>query len=417
MLTDVRCRNAKAGDKPTKLGDSGGLYLYVTPTGFKSWRMKYRYSGKEKRLTFGAYPEISIAEARDMRDAARRLLREGIDPAIERKQRKAARQAEALNTFRLLAENWHAKQKPHWAPRYADQVLARFENDVFPKLGALPVTDITVPLVLEVLQAVERRGSIETAHRLRQHMSDIFVTAIAAGIATADPAGVVRKALSKNITGRRPAVRTIDEARAVLKKVEAERAYKVTKLASRLLALTAARPGVVRLAAPKEFEGLGSDAPIWRIPAAKMKLTAERKRDVDYEFIIPLSRQAVEVVGVALEAFGTEKVLFPGVQDANRPISDSTLSKLYRTAGYRGVHVPHGWRSTFSTIMNELAAVENRVGDRAIIDLMLAHVPQGVEPIYNRAGYMPRRRELGQEWADMLMKDARPAAELLTKRS
>lgn len=395
-----------------KLADALGLFLYVTPQGFKSWRMKYRFSGKEKQLTFGGYPEVSLLEARERRDEARKLLRDNLDPGVVRKQRAAEQRLRGANSLQAAVERWHAAQKPHWAPRYAGQVLDRFRNDVFPALGALPITDVTVPLVIDTLRKVERRGAIETAHRLRQHLSDVFQMAIASGDAATNPAAGITKAMKRYTTGRRPAVRTVAEARELLAAIEAAEASTSTKLASRLLALTAARPAMVRMAVPAEFEDLDGPGPIWRIPAAKMKLIAERKRDVSFEFVIPLAPAAVATVKAALGSFaGT--VMFPGIRNGATPISDNTLGKLYREAGYRGRHVPHGWRATFSTIMNEIAAIENRVGDRDIIDLMLAHLPADVESTYNRYAYLPRRRELAVEWAGLLMAGARPAQDLV----
>lgn len=412
MLTDLKCRLAKPRDRPYKIADERGLYLYVLPSGARSWRMKYRFADKEKRLTFGLYPEVSLTEARERRDAARRMVRDGIDPQIDKKQRRAETHTSERNTLEAVARRWHAQQLPHWAPRYGQQVLDRFENDVFPRLGALPIKAITVPLLLGALRTIEARGAVETAHRVRQHLSDIFETAIAAGLATSNPAGGLRKALGKVRHGRRPAVLDVPAARRVLCQVEAEPAYAMTKLASRLLALTAVRPSVVRLAAPGEFEELDGAEPLWRIPADKMKLTAAQKRDVRHEFLVPLSCQAVDVVRTAMTHAGTGPLLFPSVTKPRSPISDATLSNLYRAAGFTGQHVPHGWRSTFSTVMNALAAMENRVGDREVIDLMLAHMAAGVEPIYNRYAYMPRRRALAQEWADLLLPNCSPAGAL-----
>ncbi len=415
MLTDTKCRNARKAEKPQKLSDAHGLYLYVTPTGFKSWRMKYRFGNKEKRLTFGGYPEVSLQDARELRNAARLLLRSGIDPAIERKQREATIASESLRLFEPIARAWHDSQKSTWSPRYATKALASMEKDVFPSLGNVPIGSITVPMVLKTLRAVEERAAIETAHRLRQHMSEIFLYAIGAGLTESDPAHVVKPALLPMTKGRRPAVRLASEATAVLGRVEAMDAFPATKLASRLLALTAARPGVVRMAAPQEFEGLDSTTPLWRVPAEKMKLTVERKNDADFEFVIPLSTQAVEVVRAALLRFGSGPLLFPSVRSPKNPLSDNTLSKLYRDAGQRGRHVPHGWRATFSTVMNELAAVDDRTGDRGVIDLMLAHVPAGMsasEAAYNRAMYMPRRRAIAQAWADLLIVDLQSAQQL-----
>jgi integrase len=417
VLTDLKCRKAKAEAKPVKLADSLGLYLYVTPTGFKSWRMKYRWANREKTLTFGAYPEVSLTEARERRDAARKLLRDGADPGLVKRKQRAERLVAADASLKAVALRWHKAQAPHWSPRYAKQVLGRFEKDIFPAIGGLPIGEVTVPLLLGVLQRVEARGSIEIAHKLRQHLSAIFLNAIGAGLATSNPAEQLGRALTPYVNGARPAVRSVAEAKALLAAIEKEsaapwKAAPATKLASRLLALTAARPGMVRLAAAPEFEGLDGPEPLWRVPAVKMKLTARRKRDLALEFVIPLSPEAAEVAKLAIATFG--ETLFPGVRGTG-PISDSTLSKLYRSAGYTGTHVPHGWRATFSTVMNELAAIENRVGDRDIVDLMLAHLPRGVEAVYNRYAYLPRRRELACEWAQLLMEGAPPAASLLPR--
>ena len=413
MLTDVACRKAAPKDKAYKLADSNGLYLYVLPSGYRSWRWKYRFGGKEKRVVFGPYPDVSLIEAREFRTEAARSVRRGIDPSIEKRQRGAAAIARAGATFEQLARDWHESQKSVWSPRHAEDVLHRFEQDVFPRLGKMPIADITPPIVLEVLRVVEKRGAIETSRRLRQRISEVFAQAIATGIAISDPAAGLARALKKPRKGKFPAVRTVEQAQELLKTTEAQAGHPLTKLASRLLALTAVRSGVLRLAEPREFEGLDGKEPIWRIPAAKMKLVLERKEDHGFEFIVPLSRQAVATVKVAMSFSGSGPLIFRSVRHPRRPISDSTIGKAYRDAGYSGIHVPHGWRSTFSTVMNELAEEKNRVGDRAIIDLMLAHVPAGVEAAYNRAAYMPRRRELAQEWSDMLLDGFPPPYTLL----
>ncbi|WP_242140899.1 integrase arm-type DNA-binding domain-containing protein [Sphingomonas sp. TREG-RG-20F-R18-01] len=404
MLTEIVCRNAKPRDKAYKLADEKGLYLFVTTTGFRSWRMKYRFGLVEKRLTIGPYPEVTLREARDARDEARKLLRADIDPAIARKQRQAASVISAGNTLEMLARAWVTDQASGWTERYATKSLQSLELNVFPSLGSVPISDVTVPMVLQTLRAMESRGAIETAHRVRQHLSAIFLVAIGAGLATNDPAHVVKAALQPMQHGRRPAARALEVARGHMRRIEGAAAYPATLLASRLLALTAARPGIVLLAEVSEFEGLDGEKPIWRVPATKMKLTRQRKLDADFEFVMPLAKQAVAVVRAAMMLGKPDRqYLFPGISRHSRPLSSNTLGKHYRDAGLQGKHVPHGWRSTFSTIMNELAAVEERSGDRQIIDMMLAHMQEGVEAIYNRAAYMPRRRQLSQEWADMLM--------------
>lgn len=412
-MTDVACRRAAPREKPYKLADGEGLYLYVTPSGYKSWRMKFRVGGKEKRLVFGPYPEISLVEARELRMAAARSRRNGIDPSVEKRQRSAAQLAKAGMTFETIGREWYASQESAWSPRYANIVRKSLDQDVYPRIGNLPITDITTPLVLEVLRAIEKRGAIETAHRVKQRISEIFVRAIGSGIAESDPAAVAGRALASPRKGKFPAVLAIGLARNVLIRTEAQPGHPLTKLSSRLLALTAVRSGVLRLAEEKEFEGLDGDQPLWRIPPAKMKLVLDQKNDPAFEFIVPLSRQAVETVKVAIAFSRGAPLIFRSVRHPRKPLSDSTLSKAYRDAGFSGVHVPHGWRSTFSTIMNEIAQANDRAGDRAIIDLMLAHVPEGVEASYNRAAYMPRRREIAQEWADMLVDGLPPPASLL----
>jgi integrase len=414
VLTDLACRRAKAEEKPYKLRDGQGLYLEVLPSGAKSWRWKYRIGGKEKRLTFGLYPGVTAAEAREKRAIAARALQNGQDPALEKRQRKAAATAQAGASFEAMAVEWMQSQEPVWSQRHAALVKSSLEKDVFPHLGSLPIDSITTPLVLEVLRPIEARGAIETAHRTRQRLSEIFARAIGSGIATTDPAAVAGRALGKVAKGKFPAVRTIEVARDVLRKVEAQPAHPLTKLGSRLLALTAVRSAALRLTTAEEFEELDGPNPIWRIPANKMKLAVERKRDQDFAFVVPLSRQAVATVKVAMGFSGKAALIFRSVRHPRRPISDSTISKAYRDAGFAGVHVPHGWRSTFSTVMNERAAVADRISDRAIIDLMLAHIPEGVEAAYNRASYMPRRRQLAQEWADLLTQDLVDPVELLT---
>jgi integrase len=235
-------------------------------------------------------------------------------------------------------------------------------------------------------------------------VSAVFVYAIAHELAEIDPAASIRAALQPVIRRRQPALVKLDEAQAFLRAYEADPGYPPTKLASRLLALTAVRPGVIHMAEPHEFEGLDGPNPIWRIPAHKLKLERALAEVEAMEFIVPLSRQAVQTVQAALHFCLLRKYLFPSARHSYRPLTDNALNTAYRRVkGFEGRHVPHGWRSSFSTIMNERAVDTGRAEDRAIIDLMLAHVQDGVEPLYNRAAYMDRRREIAQDWADLLI--------------
>jgi integrase len=414
MLTDTACRKAVPGPKDRKLADSRSLFLLVRPTGYKVFRWKYSFGGKERQLVIGPYPQVSLSAARIKRDEAAALLREGIDPAEAKRERKAEASRNAVDSFAECARAWHESKKEVLTPRYAKAVLSRLELNVFPTLGKKSIRSITAPMVLEVLRAVEARDAKVMAQKVRQHMSEVFVWAIGSGLAEQDPAAIVRRALAPRSARRRPAVLNLLAAQSVLTKTEGgATVHWATLLASRLTALTAARPGVVRLAERVEFFGLDTEHPYWRVPAAKMKLTKERKEDATHDFVIPLSSQAVEVVEAALKASRSSVWLFPGEGGWRKPISDSTMSKLYRENGLAGIHVPHGWRSTFSTIMNERAALGGNDLDRAIIDLMLAHVAGDVEAAYNRAAYMPRRRELAQIWADLLMEGLAPSATLI----
>lgn len=414
MLTELACKNANPKPTAYKLPDAAGLHLYIAPTGTKTWRWKFRSGGKEKLLTIGRYPTISLKEARRQRDKARIQLDDGIDPASEKQLAKQPAKQPAETSFETIARQWHALKAPNWTSRYAATVLSRLEGNLFPLIGKMQIADIDPPQMLATIRAIEARGAKEMGHRVNNHASDVFVFAIASGLAVTDPAAIIRKALAPKDPHLRPAMVSLDLARQVLRDTEARSgAHWSTLLASRLVALTAARPGVVRIAEKQEFEGLDSDLPIWRIPAAKMKMTKARKRDLTAEFVIPLSRQAAAVAQAAIATTPSPTYLFTGVGSWLKPISDSTISKLYREAGFTGRHVPHGWRASFSTIMNEIASVEEREQDRTIIDLMLAHVQAGVEPIYNRAAYMPRRRQIAQDWADMLMQGLPPAETLL----
>lgn len=412
MLSDTACRKAIARSEPYRLADSSGLYLYVTVSGHRSWRLGYRFAGVKKRVVLGSYPEMTLVEAREARDEARRLVVKGIDPAIEKKQRAAARKLDSAATFRAIGDEWLAEQRPRWSGKHAQDVQRALERDLYPSLGHIPVSQITKVMVVQRLKAIEKSGSIETAKRHRQRIEAIFAYAQALGHDIANPADVGRS-LRPLIKGKRPALTDLQAARRLLLEVEALPAHPVTKLASRFIALTSVRPGVAQLLPWAELPADGAEDPEWVIPAARMKLSVERKQMHAFDHVVPLARQTMELIKTLRLLTGQTPYAFPSTISTRRPISDSTISKLYRDAGYAGRHVPHGWRSSFSTIMNERAMAAGAPGDKIVIDLMLAHVQEGVEPIYNRAAYMARRRELAQEWADLLLDGLPAPADLL----
>lgn len=417
-LTDAAVKKAEAREKPYKMADAGGLFLYVAPTGLKSFRMKFTLDGKEKLLTFGPYPDVRLSEARERRDEVRRQLREGHDPSGARKRAEAAREAERtaaaqLLTFEQAARRWWDMQRGRWAPVHAADVITSLERDVFPTLGSRPLVSIKAPDVLATLRAVENRGSIETARRLRQRIGGVYDMFISEGVVEINPAAAVMKALKPlPKKGRQPAITDPNEAREVLIAAEASGASPITKLASRFLALTQSRPGMVRGVAWDEIEGVdwsdqryGPDLALWRVPAARMKLVMDLKDEEAFEHLIPLSWQAVDALRAVRRLTGRNHLIFPGQRHSHKPLSENAIGYLYNRVGYHGRHVPHGWRSSFSTTMNGLAVRLKRLGDEAVIELMLAHVPENkVKAAYDRAGHMERRRELSQEWSDLLMK-------------
>ena len=390
MLTDAGVRAAKPKERAYKLTDGGGLVLFVAPTGSKLWRMRYTFGGKEKLLSFGPYPQVSLAQARDERDGAKKLLRAGKDPAVEKKINHANGGDES-GTFEAIAREWHARNVPIWTEQHAGNVIDSLAAYVFPALGKLPINEITAPMVLRVLREIEARPAIETARRVRQRVSAVFVYAIALGIGENDPAAIVKGAMAPMVKGRQPAVTDLAEAREVLARVEAIPAHPTTKLANRLLALTVVRPGELRAARWVEFEGLDGAEPLWRVPAERMKMKREH--------LVPLSRQAVAVLAAVRPLTGRCPLVFPSTRHAHHPMSENAIGYLLNRAGYHSRHVPHGWRATFSSVMNEAHRP-----DRHVIDLMLAHAPQDkTEAAYNRALHMARRRELAQAWADLLL--------------
>lgn len=426
MLNDAKIKAAKPKDKPYRLSDAGQLYLQVAPSGGKHWRMNYTYgrnaAGRpaQKTLAFGSYPGVTLLEARGKRDDAKALLRDGKDPAVEKRIEIKTRTEANQNTLEVLARRWHDLRKATWDEVHCNDVLRSLERDIFPHIGNLPITSIKAPRLLEVLQKVEKRGAIETAHRLRQRCSAVFAYGIGAGLCEADPAaglGANLKDVPRSkkqpsiIDGIRDQDARIAAVRKLLTDCEAERCRATTKLALRFMALTAVRPNELHGARWDEMSGLDGDEPTWTIPAARMKGDKERKEEEGGEHIVPLSHQAVAVLRAVKPLTGRLPLVFPGERHLHKPMSENTLRALLIRAGYYQRHVPHGFRAAFSTIMNERADREWRESghkgaspDRAIIDLMLAHVSKDkVEGAYNRAAYLPRRRELAQEWADILL--------------
>lgn len=423
-LSDAKVRNAKGTGEAYKLSDGEQLYLHVSPVGGRAWRMNYQFGrnakGKpvQKTLTIGRYPAISLKDARDARDRAKELLAKGVEPRPIDLFERAPAEADTRPTFKDVGQAWHKLQKGRWSKVHAQDVADCLDKAVYPVLGHRAIEDIEAPEVLALLQGIVDGGATETAHRTRQRISAIFVYALAKGQARRDPAASLAIALPKKPKAKpQPAITDLDALRQMLVCAEAERCRASTKLALRLLALTAVRPNELHAARWSEFEDLDGKMPLWRIPAHRMKGDTDRKGEESGDHLVPLAPQAVDVLRAMMPLTGDIDLVFPSDRHAHRPMSENTLRALLIRAGYYQRHVPHGFRSAFSTIMNERVEREWKAAghtgaspDRAIIDLMLAHVPANkVEGAYNRAAYMPRRREIAEEWASLLLSDMWPA--------
>ena len=408
MLTDAEVKRTKPKDKPFKLADGGGLHLYITPAGGKLWRYRYEIGGQEKLLSIRPYPAVSLAEARKARDEAKQSLRDGKDPSNLKKLKKLVGDKQSEETFATIAEEWFERQKPNWAPRHANDVIESLRTDVFPFIGGTPIREIGVPEVMAVLKKIEARKAFETARRIRQRMSAAFVYAIATGRGNTDPAAIVKGAMAPMKKGRQPAITDLAKAREMLKKAEKETAHPVTKLALRILALTVVRPGTLITTPWSEWEAVGQDA-IWRVPAERMKLKLHHKDDEQRDHLVPLAKQTIEAIEALNTLSGKGPYAFPNARHSHKPMSENAIGYLLNRAGYHSKHVPHGWRATFSSVMNERFPA-----DRYVIDRMLAHVPKDtVEAAYNRALYLERRIELAQEWADLILEGAVPLDDIL----
>jgi len=398
-LTDIEIRKAAAGEAPVILRDEFGLYLEISPAGLRSWRLRIRAGGSNSRLTLGHYPKMSLAAARKARDSVRAgqpVDGQGDSPPAP------------VVTVRAAAAEWHETNRSRWGEKHAANVLGSLEREVFPIIGDDDVRAVTAPRVKHILKGIEARGVMDHAHDIRQRIEAVFRYAKSSGYCDSNPAADMRdvlKALPKATP--RPAVVTLDEAKTCLGAAESIPAMPITRLAMRFLALTAQRPGEVRAAEWSEFSGLDGAAPVWRIPAEHMKMKRAHE--------VPLSPAAVETLEALHRLSGKSPLAFPAFDDAQKPISEGALGEMLERAGYKGRHVPHGWRAAFSTIMNG-----RRPADRAVIDLMLAHESKDkVEAAYNRQTHWSTRVEIAAEWAKLIMKGRPPAAALLNlpKRS
>lgn len=405
MLTDVDCRNAKAKEKAYKLSDSAGLHLEVTPTGSKYWRWKYRFGGKEKRLAIGVYPRVSLKEARKQRDQARDMLDAGQDPSAEKKVQRLTAKLLVNTTFEGVAREWFDREKQTWVDSHAARIIRRFERDIFPFLGSRPIADIATPEMLSVLRKIEERGAIETSHRAKWDCSQVFLYAIETGRAERNPIdGMSKGALKQPVARNLAAVVDPEGIEQLIRAIRGYQGSPVVRAALQLAPLVFLRPGELQQAQWPEFDldGAGKfaagGAAMWEVPNERMKRPKEEK-ELAGGHLVPLSRQAVQVLRDLYPLTGRGRYVFPSPRTPQRPLSDNGVLSALRRMGYSGDEMTgHGFRAMARTALAERLKVEERY-----IELQLAHAVRDANGwAYNRASFIEERTKMMQQWADYL---------------
>jgi integrase len=388
-LTDTQVKNAKPKDKVYTLADGGGMYLEVAPTGSKIWRMAFRQeNGKTNRLTFGPYPEVSLLKAREKRSTAREHLVDGVDPAKLKREEKHAKLVAASNTFESVARTWLEKTSVTRAATTQVKLTNWLEHDVYPYIGSMPISAIKAKDVLATVQKMEARGAIESAHKVKQLCGQVFRFGVANGLVERDVTTDLKGALSAVPEAHYAAITEPKEAGALMRSIFAYTGHPYAVAALKLSPLVFVRPGELRSA---EWSEIDLDAAEWRIPGTKMKMQRDH--------LVPLSKQAVELLRSVHAMSGHGKYVFPSIRTGERCMSENTINAALRSMGYdKATMTAHGFRAMARTIMDEV------LGERVdLIEHQLAHAvkdPNG--RAYNRTAHLPARREMMQRWADYL---------------
>lgn len=398
-LTELQLKNAKPGERPYKLADGEGLFLLIQPNGKRLWRMKYRYAGKEKLLSFGPYPAISISAARSKRKAAKALLGEGRDPSSNKSEADPSGM-----TFLSVATQWHENRKTSLDPAHAERVWSRMQRDVFPALGNKLIHTITPPDVLDMVRKVEARGALDISRRAKQGVGQVFQFAIACGLTSHDPTANLKGALKPRPRVKHMSRLPLTELPSFVDKVRTyqeagDRRSSITRDALMFALLTWVRTKELRLAVKTEFEDLDGNAPLWRIPAERMKMGREH--------LVPLSIQAAKIAKSRIE-IASGAYVFPGAH-ADKPLSENTMIYALYRLGFHSRQTVHGFRGLASTWANEQLVefgkppIWVRKFHEDWVELQLAHSEQNdVRGAYNAAEYLMPRRRMMQDWADML---------------
>jgi integrase len=388
-LSDVKVRNAKAGEKQVKLSDGDGMYLLVTPSGGKCWRLKYRFGGKEKTLALGTYPEITLADARNRRVDARKLLANGVDPGEVKKAHKLIMDG-CENSFEVVAREWHSKFSPSWSPAHTKTTLDRLVRDVFPFVGKRPIGEIKAPDLLMILRRVESRGALETAHRVKTICGQVFRYAVATGRAERDIAADLKGALPPYKQSHLAAVTEPIQVGELLRAIDGFTGSFIVKCALRLAPLVFVRPGELRQA---EWSEIDLDVAEWNVPAERLKVKGQGAH------LVPLSAQAVAILRELRSLTGSGRYVFPCHRSMARPMSNNAINAALRRLGYsKDEMTGHGFRAMARTILDEVLQVRPD-----FIEHQLAHAvrdPNG--RAYNRTAHIAERRKMMQTWADYL---------------
>lgn len=391
-LTEAKIKSIKKSGKIERYHDRQGLYLELSVAGGKHWRFKYSFAGKEKRLSFGPWPEVSLKEAREKRDDARKALRDGVDPRSL--QENIGKGERGERSFEDVAREWVEGRVRVWSERHTETVVERLMANVYPKIGHRPISGIEPVDVLDLVKAIEARGALEVARRVLGICSMIFRYAVAMQLVPSDPCRDLRGALAQRVAGHFAALTSKEDVGDLLCRIDKYQGTVIVRSALKFTAFTFCRPGSVRMAEWTEIDF--ADA-VWRVPSAKMKLTKEMKLRKEAH-VVPLATQVIDLLQKMQHFTGKGKYIFPSIKNKNEPMSDNAMTTALRRMGFsREMMTAHGFRATASTLLNE-------VGFRLdVIEAQLAHSSADkIRAIYNRAQYMEERRKLMQAWADML---------------
>lgn len=384
-LTARQVSTAKPQDKPYKLSDGGGMYLLVNPNGSRYWRLKYRYAGKEKLLALGVYPDVSLADARDKRNEAKRVIAAGSDPSDVKQAIKNAKTVAMQNSFELIALEWHKHKKPNWSSGYADDILESLRKDIFPFVGKRAITDIKPVDMLAVLKKLEERGVLDKLKKIRQACKQIFTYAIITGRAENNPVADLAGALKPPKQQHYPHLQR-DELGGFIEALMGYSGSKITRTATFLLMYTGVRTIELRAAEWKEFDFSNN---LWQIPKERMKMRRPH--------LVPLTSQVKAMFLDVKSITGRGKYVFPGRNDAGKPMSEASINQVIKRVGYDGRATGHGFRHTMSTILHEQGF------NTAWIEAQLAHADKNtIRGTYNHAQYIDGRREMLQWYADYL---------------